>query len=91
MEEVPQEPITADPREDEEDEGVPEEGTRRAGGKPAESANEPNSGENAGRARARRRRGAVRSSLAPARAHTDPSGGTMTFAPESGKTKCPTP
>jgi hypothetical protein len=32
MEEVPQEPITADPREDEEDEDVPEEEDEERGG-----------------------------------------------------------
>ena len=46
MEEVPQEPITADPREDgEDDEDVPDD---EHGVKLADSANESNSGENDG-------------------------------------------
>ena len=45
MEEVPQEPITADPREDDEDdEDVPEEDDEH-GVKLADSANDSNSGE----------------------------------------------
>ena len=45
MEEVPQEPITADPREDDEDdEDVPEEDEEH-GVKLADSANDSNSGE----------------------------------------------
>jgi len=50
MEEVPQEPITADPREDDEDaEDVPEEEDDEHGSSSQTRPNELNSGENDGR------------------------------------------
>jgi hypothetical protein len=67
MEEVPQEPITADPREDDEDdEDVPEEDVEH-GVKLADSANELNSGKNDGKGDATpgRRRRAGRPSRPP--------------------------
>jgi hypothetical protein len=62
MQEVPQEPITADPREDEEDdEDVPEEEDEERGGQ----AHESNSEECRREARAGRRREVGRSSPRP--------------------------
>lgn len=65
MEEVPQEPITADPREDEEDENVAEEEDEERGGQARRIGQRAELGAEAGRARAGRRRGAGRPSLAP--------------------------